>query len=56
MAVYRIEVQTEGHEVYYVQADTPMEAQRQVNEGEVEPSVSEMTGGSIVTVEEADED
>ena len=49
--IYRIEVETEGREVYYVQAATEQEAREIVDEGRIEPSVSEVTGGSITSVE-----
>lgn len=55
MKVYRVEVETEGREVYYVQADSPQAAHDLVNTGELDPSVSEVTSGTITLVEEANE-
>lgn len=52
MTVYRVEVETTGHEVYYVNAETEAEARRIVNEEAIEPSVSEVLSGQIVGVEE----
>lgn len=50
--VYKVEVETEGREVYHVEASNEEDARRQVNECVAgEPTVSEVTGGSIVNVE-----
>ena len=53
-SVYRVEVETQGREVYYVQAASEDEARAQVNDGDHEPSVSEVTSGEVVNVELAD--
>lgn len=52
MPVYRITTETEGREVYELQADTEEEARERVDTGAVEPIVSEVIGGSIERVEE----
>lgn len=55
MKVYRVEVETEGREVYYVQAETEQQAHDLVATGDLDPSVSEVLSGTITSVEEADE-
>jgi hypothetical protein len=55
MPVFRVEVETEGREVYYVQAEDEDNARQQVNNDALEPSVSEVLGGIIVNVELADD-
>lgn len=53
--VFRIEVACDAREVYYVQTTDVDEARRIFNEGEAgDPSVSEITGGSIESIEEVD--
>lgn len=54
---YRVEVETEGREVYDVQAPDEEMARKLVADGEVgNPSISEVTGGSIEKVELVAED
>ena len=51
-SVYRIEVETTGREVYYVEdAASEDDARERVNNGAIEPYVSEVLAGQIVSVE-----
>lgn len=53
MAVWRIEAETRGREVYYVEAETEEQARRMFDDGDVpEPSVSEVLEAFATTVEE----
>lgn len=52
MTAYRIEVESEGREVYTIEAGTPEEAKRIFNAGKAgQPDVLEMISVSVVSVE-----
>ncbi len=51
MTVFRIETETEGREVYCVEADSEEQAREKLERGEGgQPIVAEVTGSSIETV------
>lgn len=49
--IYRIETETEGREVYCIEADSEEQAREKCNRGEGgRPVVAEVTGSSIASV------
>lgn len=56
MAIWRVEAETRGREVYYFEAESEEEARQRFDDGEVpEPSVSEVLEVFATSVEEVSE-